>query len=49
MEKLIKEWEALAEKLNKRARENNGNYLITEKYYVMADIAYCLRNLKKDE
>ena len=53
MEKLIKEWEALAAKYDKQARDIDYNDLLAEKLYAMAEVhgycADCLRRLEKDE
>jgi hypothetical protein len=51
MKKLIEQWEKLAEKYEKQARDNDHNALIQERLFVMAEIyrycADCLRRLKK--
>jgi hypothetical protein len=52
MEKLIKEWEALAAKYDKQARDSVYNDLLAEKLYAMAEVysycADCLRRLKNE-
>ena len=52
MEKLIKEWEALAKKYSKESRKNYINDLVAERYFAMAEVydycADCLRRLKHE-
>ena len=53
MEKLIKEWEAIAAKYYKQARDNiDYNDLLAERLFAMAEVygycADCLRKLKNE-